>query len=374
MRPVSSIRRVRRPGMRRAGMAAAIAATPVALAYRFALVYRTRAGHPRPRPPTATPADLGLGYEDLLVDAPGARLHAWWVPSGRAAPGPGVLLVHGWESARDRTLPIAQFLHAIGLHVLTIEVRGHGANEPEVLPVSAGEFGLDALAGFRSLLDRPEVTVGAIAGHSMGGIGALLAAAGDPRVAAVVSTSTPADPLRLTRQTFRLARLPIPDPIAYPLAWLTSRVFVRPRGHLIREISASTALARYHGPVLLVHGDDDAVIPVGHLQRLTRAALDRDRPGARVAETLVIAGGQHSWLYEFPEYRRVVARFLSRALGGPLEPGQAAEIAAAIPARRLPDPEAGFSAMDDEPGGVRTLAAVVRRSRTGAPPPAPRTR
>jgi uncharacterized protein len=351
-------------------VAAAIAATPVALAYRFALAYRTRAGHPRPRPPTATPAEVGLTFEDLVVDAPGARLHAWFVPARGGRPGPGVLLVHGWESARDRTLPIAQFLNAIGLHVLTIDIRGHGANEAEVLPVSAGEFGLDALAGFRALLDRPEATVGAIAGHSMGGIGALLAAAGEPRVAAVVSTSTPADPLRLTRQTFRLARLPIPDPIAYPLAWLTSRVFVRPRGHPIREISASAALARYHGPVLLIHGDEDTVIPVAHLQRLSRAALDRDRPGAGDAESLVIAGGQHSWLYEFPEYRRAVARFLTRSLGGPLAAEEAADVAAAIPARRLPDPETGFSALDDEPGGVRTLASVLARSRADSPPPA----
>jgi uncharacterized protein len=362
MRPVSTNRRVRR-----AGFAAALAAAPVALAYRFAILYRTRAGHPRPRPPTTTPADVGLGYEDLRVVAPGAQLHAWFVPARDGAPGPGVLLVHGWESARDRTLPIAQFLHAIGFHVLTLDVRGHGANEPEVLPVSAGEFGLDALAGFQALVDRPEVTVGAIAGHSMGGIGALLAAAADPRVAAVVSSSTPADPLRLTRQTFRLARLPIPDPIAYPLAWLTSRVFVRPRGHVIHEISASTALARYQGPVLLIHGDEDQVIPIGHLQRLARAALDRDRPAAWSAETLVIRGGQHSWLYEFPEYRRAVGRFLAGALGGPVDVEEAAEIAASVPATRLPDPEEPFSAVEDEPGGIRSLVSVVAAGRREPP-------
>ena len=67
----------------------------------------------------------------------------------------------------------------------------------------------------------------------MGGIGAILAAAADPRVAAVVATSSPAGPYRLTRQTFRLARLPIPDLIAYPLAWLTTRVYLRPRGHVV---------------------------------------------------------------------------------------------------------------------------------------------
>ena len=67
--------------------------------------------------------------------------------------------------------------------------------------------------------------------------------AADPRVAAVVATSAPAEPNQLTRLTFRLANLPIPDPIAVPLAWLTTRVYLRPRGHQVRNVSASAALA-----------------------------------------------------------------------------------------------------------------------------------
>ena len=80
----------------------------------------------------------------------------------------------------------------------------HGANAAETLPISAGEFGSDALAAFRALDARHEVTVGAVLGHSMGAIGAILAAAEEPRIAAVVSTSAPADPWRLTRQTFHI--------------------------------------------------------------------------------------------------------------------------------------------------------------------------
>ena len=66
---------------------------------------------------------------------------AWFIPARGGAPGPGVVLVHGWESARDRTLPMAVFLHAAGFHCLTFDVRGHGANPAEDLPLSAGEFG-----------------------------------------------------------------------------------------------------------------------------------------------------------------------------------------------------------------------------------------
>jgi alpha-beta hydrolase superfamily lysophospholipase len=312
------------PSIRRTGIAAAIAAAPFALAYRFALLYRVRAGHPTP-------------------------------------PGPGVALVHGWESARDRLLPMAQFLHAAGFHCLAVDVRGHGATARETLPITAGEFGADALAAWRALDGRPEVTRGAILGHSMGAIGAILAAAAEPRIAAVVATSSPADPWRLTRQTFRLARLPFPDAIAWPLAWLTTRVYLRPRGHRVADISASGALRRIDAPILLVHGSDDAVVPAGHLERLAGAGADREHP----VETLLIEGGLHSWLYEYPVYRRTVAAFLTRALGGPLTPDEAAARAEAVDARRLPDTVRPPTQIELEPGGFRSLARIARPGRAG---------
>jgi len=353
--------------MRRAGLIAAAAAAPFGLAYRFALAYRVRAGYPRRNPPLITPAELGLPYEVTEVPVDDLRLPAWFIPARDGRPGPGVVLVHGWESARDRTLPMAQFLHAAGFHCLTFDVRGHGSNPAEELPLTGGEFGRDATAAFAVLMDRPEVTVGAISGHSMGGIGAIVAAAADPRVAALVATSTPADPYRLTRQTFRLAHLPIPDPIAFPLAWLTARVYLRPRGHRIAEVSASAAIARYSGPVLLAHGNEDSVVPVAHLRRLEEAARKARAGGADAAsiETVIVAGGQHSWLYEFPAYRRAVARMLTVALGGPLDPDEAGDMAAATPVQRIPDAETRFAAVDETPGGLRTMARAALSARLG---------
>lgn len=346
--------------VRRAGLAA-LAAAPFGIAYRFALVYRARAGYPRRFPPSLTPTELGLPFETTVVRSGDLDLPAWFIPARGGRPGPGVVLVHGWESGRDRTLPMAVFLHAAGFHCLTFDVHGHGTNPAEEMPISAGEFGLDALAGFVALMARPEVTVGAISGHSMGAIGAILAAAADKRVAAIVATSTPADPYRLTRQTFRLARLPIPDPIAYPLAWLTTRVYLKPRGHEVREIDATQAIARYDGPILLVHGADDAVVPPAHLERLARAAraTRADESGPAPVETLLIEGGQHSWLYEDADYRRAVATFLATALGGPLTPEEAGQVAADTSANRISDGETRFAAVADNPGGLRTLARVA---------------
>ena len=345
---------------RLAGVAAAVAAVPIALAYRFALIYRVRAGYPRRHPPVWTPDVVGLPYETLEVrSADGLRLPAWFIPAGPGS-APGVVLVHGWESARDRTIPHAQVLNAAGFHVLTFDVRGHGANGPETKPMSVGEYAEDARAGVAALSARQEVSRVAILGHSMGAAGALVAAAADPDVAAVIAVATPADPYRLTRQTFRLARLPIPGPVAWPLAWLTTRVYLRPRGHTIASVSASRGVREIDAPVMLVHGDDDHVVPVGDLALLA-AARRAARPLA-VTETLIVEGGRHSWLYEFPAYRASIARFLAVALAGPLTPDEAAARAAAVPAVRLPEPER-LTALDEEPGGFRSLARIFQPRR-----------
>lgn len=354
------------PPLRRAGLVAALAALPLALAYRFALLYRVRAGYPRRHPSAWTPDALGLAWQDVLVRTEGGlELPGWYMPAGSAR-APGVVLIHGWESARDRTLVHAQVLHAVGFHVLTIDIRGHGHNGPETLPLSVGEFAADARAAVAVLARRPEVTRVALLGHSMGAAGALVAAAGDPEVAAVIAVAAPADPYRLTRQTFRLARLPLPDAIAWPLAWLTTRVYLKPRGHVVGDVSAARAVREITVPVMLVHGTDDRVVPFGHLEVLAaarRAAL----PDA-VTETLVVPGGHHSWLYEFPAYRAAIARFLATALDGPVPPDAAAALAEAVPAVRLPDPER-LTTLDEEPGGFRSLARILRLRLRGVPKP-----
>jgi hypothetical protein len=125
-------------------------------------------------------------------------------------------------------------------------------------------------------------------------------------------------------------------------------------------VSSIRAIAAYGGPLLIAHGDADAVVPLPHFERLRKAALAAraGNPDAMPVVDLVIEGGQHSWLYEFEAYRRSVARFLAASLGGPYSPDEAAERAAAVPAVRLPDVGEQFSAVE-KGGGVRRLARIA---------------
>lgn len=360
---MSRARATRRIGLLAVGL---VVLAAIAGALRFAFVYRARAGFPKRNPPVHTPDLLALDWEAVSIPRrDGPPLPGWWIPAPAAselgavsdAPAPAAVLVHGWESARDKVLPHALVLNAVGISVLTFDVRGHGDNPAEALPLSVGEYAADTRAALAWLRARPGVGAIGLVGHSMGAAGTLVAAAREPSVAAVVAIAAPAGPSRLTRQTFRLVGLPIPPVIAWPLAWLTTRVYLRPRGHTIGAVSAGRAVREIEAPVLLVHGTDDAIVPVEDVLRLARARR-RARPGA-VTEVLVVDGGRHSWMYELPPFRAGVARFLARHLGGPLSPAVSAALAESVRAVRPPEAER-LAALDAEPGGARSLLGLFR--------------
>lgn len=374
------------------------AITGLSAAYRFALRYRERVGLPRPSPVETTPAEFKLAFETAEIPAGDHTLSGWFVPAGsdgptpprrRAAtaaaategaaakatvtkgaaakatvtrgaaakgtpatpapaapaPRPAIAIVHGWESNKGRTFAHVRYLHAAGFHCLVFDVRGHGDNPPETVPMSVPEFADDTVAAARWLAARPEVSAVGVLGHSVGAAGAIIAASREPSIRAVVSLSAPADEARMTRQTFDMAEMHIPEPIATPLAWFTAAIMLVPRHHSVEDASALVAAAKYRGPLLLVHGGQDHAVPVEHLELIGRAAVAHRTAADGPVETLVLPEFGHRWLYEDAGCRRKIAAFFTRWLGGPIAPETAGKLAAACVVERPPDPIYGFGPM-----------------------------
>ncbi len=354
-----------------------------AAAYRFALEYREKVGLPHRHPVETSPAEFGLAFENVEIPAGDYHLAGWFVPAGDAAPKrtrrkktdgaesapagsaaaatpsatvaaaavpaeprPGIVIVHGWESNRGRTFAHVRYLHAAGFHCLVFDARGHGDSPAETLPINVPEFAEDTTAAVRWLAARPEVSRVGVIGHSMGGAGAIVAASREPLISAVVSVSAPADLARMTRVTFEMAEMHIPNVIATPLAYFTAALLLAPRRHGLDDASAMTAAAKYRGPLLLIHGAQDHGVPVEHLELIGNAALEhRARVNDIDVETLVLPAFGHRWLYEDAGCRRRTAAFFARWLGGPLTPEEAGDRAAAMVVERPADPIYGFGAL-----------------------------
>src|SRR5450432_1735566 len=180
--------KLRRPGRR--VLAAAVAAVLVIAAAIAALVVASQPAPISARNLRIAVADGPHDNQHVLLDA------TYFTPAGRGRV-PAILLAHGFGATKNAVRPEAEQLARAGFAVLTWSARGFGQ--------STGQIALDSpdyevkdveqLVSWlarqpRVLLDHPGDPRVGIAGASYGGAMALLAAAYDHRIDAIVPQIT----------------------------------------------------------------------------------------------------------------------------------------------------------------------------------------
>ncbi len=146
-------------------------------------------------------------YQDVsfpsrtAVGVPSATIRGWWVP-GPKADSPAVILVHGRDACRRdwNVLLPAGMLHRAGFATLLIDLRNHGDSDLTTGPTRGRYYGgtveyLDVLGAWDWLVGDRGVEPSRIGllGTSLGAGSVMLAAAHEPRVAAVWEDSSYAD-------------------------------------------------------------------------------------------------------------------------------------------------------------------------------------
>jgi uncharacterized protein len=195
------------------GLALGASAAGVSLTALSAWVTTRRITAPGPRERKfVTPWELGVPHEEVSFRTEdGLLLRGWWLPSPKAKRT--VIALHGHRGARHHCVGIAAAMWRRGANVLLFDHRGRGSSEGEY--ISLGHFEtLDASAAVTYALSRTrDVPVGLI-GYSMGGAVALICAARDGRVGAVVADSPFASERELVRALLRKRIGPLNGPVA----------------------------------------------------------------------------------------------------------------------------------------------------------------
>lgn len=217
-----------------------------------------------------TPGDLDLEAEDVTLTAvDGARLRGWYLPAGDRADGPhaAVLVMHGWASAAEDLLPAAPAMHRDGLALLFLDARGHGRSETTDF-MSMPRFAEDAAVAVDWLRQRSDVDSARVAllGHSVGAGAALLVAADDEDIAAVVSIASMAHPREMITRSFRRYGAPM------ALVNASLRTMERRIGRTFDDFAPLTSIARTEAPVFVLHGLQDTTVPLDDARRLAAAA------------------------------------------------------------------------------------------------------
>lgn len=260
----------------------------------------------------ATPADLGLAYEDVIFATDdGVVLDGWLIPAARDTAA-AVVLLHGFGG--NRLPELAAFVPWLQreYNVLQFDFRGHGRSPPGSTTLGGRER-RDTAAAVRFLSERGMAPI-ALMGVSMGGANAILAAPDLP-VSAVVADSPYAQIHHPIASRLRERR--------YPLSALAARVIVgagglRTRTRLPSPLSAVARIAPR--ALLLIAPREDRLISWRQSALLHRAA-------GEPKELWVVDGAEHADAYRVApaEYERRVLDFLARYLR--------VEAASAAPAR-----------------------------------------
>jgi len=220
---------------------------------------------------TRSPADLGLPFTTARIpSAQGKSLHAWLIPAPASVPqpAPALVIVHGWGSNADLMLPLAPPLHAAGLALLFIDTRCHGASDDDTF-ASLPRFAEDTVHAVDWLAARSDIDSSRIAllGHSVGAGAVLLAASWRERITAVVSLAAFAHPAEMMQRW--MIEQDLPDAVIGPYIL---RYVQHTIGYRFDVIAPVSTLPQLRCPVLLMHGEDDTVVPVADAHRLLAAA------------------------------------------------------------------------------------------------------
>jgi alpha-beta hydrolase superfamily lysophospholipase len=287
--------------MRRRAIAAAAVPAVIALGAFQADRYLHRKLAPAGRDMPHEPEDVGLDADDVWVTSSGGTaLHAWFAPPP-TSPAPAIVILHGWGANASLMLPIAALLQQAGFAVTIGDVRGHGHSEP-VEHVSQPRFADDLEVFVDFTAAQPEVGEVSVLGHSVGAAAALLVASRRDDLAATVAVGSFADARELMRRAPGMQRLP---------GGLVAAVFRRMEtsmGCRFDDIAPVHTIGDARSPVMIVHGADDAVIPMADFERLGETCA----PGT---QSLLVAGGVHDRLDEYLPHVPEIVDFVRAACG-----------------------------------------------------------
>lgn len=252
---------------------------------------------------------FGIPFDHVrFPTSDGLTLDGWFVPdqSRNHIADRTIIICHGAGANKGNFIWFLAPLAHQGYNVLFFDFRAHGASDGRTTTYGIRER-LDVLAAVDWLKrERPEQSRRIVGlGSSQGSLALALAAADDPRIDAIILDSPFVSPRELVGE--RTRKVPVIGPLlgTYLLAVVSietgTNFFAPSAEEAVRTIGPR--------PVLIIHGDDDFVMPPTHAQRLHDAAI-----GPR---EIWFGPGPHSNIVTTTphDYGRRVLDFLDRTLG-----------------------------------------------------------
>ncbi|MDR3368756.1 alpha/beta fold hydrolase [Rhodoferax sp.] len=251
----------------------------------------------------APASNFGVATEVSIATQNDKLLTGWFVQADGTTSAPAVLVMHGWGANASLMQGCIAPLHAAGITVLLLDARCHGRSDAES-HTSLPRFAEDIEAGLTWLRGQPQVDSQrlAVIGHSVGAGAALLSATRCNKVRAVVSLSAFAHPHEVMLRYLASYRIPYPV-----VGWYVLQHVQKVIGARFDTIAPLRSIANLTCPVLLVHGREDEMVPLGDARRLLAA-------GQSSAVRLLEVAGGHDLRASLDEHLTEITDFLRQSL------------------------------------------------------------
>lgn len=227
----------------------------------------------------------------MYIQDDGIRLNAYLdMPAGDPQKCPLAIVIHGFtgHSEERHITAVARTLNELGCATLRVDMYGHGRSDGRFHDHTLFKWMTNALTVIDYARALPFVTGLYLCGHSQGGLTVMLAAALKHECVRGILPLSPAIMIPEMARTGQLLGQPFdPDHIPEELGVWDGRTLSGNYARVAQTIHVEEAIARYHGPVLLVHGDADEAVPIRYSRQAAQAYRD-----ARLA---VIPGDTHCY-------------------------------------------------------------------------------
>lgn len=275
----------------------------------------------------ATPAALGLPFENVRFRSEGEMLTGWFIPS--PSPVATVLHIHGNAGNISHRLTNIQELNATGFSILVFDYRGYG--ESTGSPTEAGIY-LDAAAAWEYLTGSGSPSgVPAGDGPRAPAIGRGIS----PRRIVVYGESIGSAPALNLVSAIERSHREAPAAVIVEGALSSARDMGRrifpllPVHWVSRARLDNLEAVKVIGvPSLFIHASEDEIVPISMGRRLHEASV------ARLKEFYEVAGARHNtvWTVRGAEVATEVRSFVERA-GAAAAPALAARETNVAPSR-----------------------------------------
>ena len=198
-----------------------------------------------------------------------------------------IIIVHGYKCYSAFMESYVRNFYRLGFNIITPDCRGHGASEGKYIGMGWHDR-LDVINFINNIIHMDQQSEIALFGVSMGGA-SVLCASGEAlpeNVKCIISDCSYSDAYKIAKSKIKK----INSLFVYPIAPIVNLISKIKHGYFLSDAKPIKQVKKSKTPILIIHGDEDKLIPV-------KMAYDLYKATGCEKDIFIAKGAGHGYSY-----------------------------------------------------------------------------